>query len=427
MFKKLRNRMLLINMLLISALILSSVSTIYCIAVKNTVSDIDRRLGGAVSIMESRKFNPSPLPPKKEENSVPEAVKPSRQSREHRFEPIIAVCIDNNGAITDRNTDLVISEYIDDAALLKVSEKIISGKKEGGIISMLYSRWDYKCKKTDDGYIIAMGQFSTEHKALLTLFIISLPVCLGVIAAAFFISLYNANRNIRPIEESYNSQKQFIADASHELKTPLTTINTNIDVLLSHKEKTIEEEQKWLYYIKSEAQRMTNLTNDLLYLARLTHDDNELFSRVSFSDNLESVILSMEAVAFEKEIYIEENIEENVFTNASDALIKQLVMILLDNAIKYTPKNGKINILLNKDAVLKIKNTGNGITAKDQKHIFERFFRSDESRSRESGGYGLGLSIAKAICDKLNGTISVFSKENEYTEFTVKLPLNDDN
>ena len=261
---------------------------------------------------------------------------------------------------------------------------------------------------------------------LRNLFLILLLVGVVALTVAFLIRLSSANRSIKPVEESYNKQKQFVADASHELKTPLTTINTNVDVLLSHQENTIGEEKKWLDYIKTETERMAKLTNDLLYLARIDHDDrNVIFSKVSFSEAAESVILLMEAVIFENNVNLTYDITPDLFVNSSTEQLKQLVMILLDNAVKYTPKSGDINITLtheSSDAVLTVRNTGVGISEDAQKQIFERFYREDKSRARESGGYGLGLAIAKAITTACKGSIKVYSKKNEYTEFTVKIP-----
>jgi signal transduction histidine kinase len=280
---------------------------------------------------------------------------------------------------------------------------------------------------SQDGYVIAFTECFAEHAMLRNLFLILLLVAVAALTGAFLISLFSAKRSIRPVEESFNRQKQFVADASHELKTPLTTINTNVDVLLSHQDSRIGDERKWLDYIKTETERMTKLTNDLLYLAKLDHDDNNImFSKVSFSEAAESIILVMEAVLFEKDINLTYNITPNVYVNGSSEQLKQVVMILFDNAVKYTPKSGNISISLTAetgDAVLRVRNSGEGISEDAQKHIFDRFYREDKSRARESGGYGLGLAIAKAAVTSCKGTIRVNSEKNTYTEFTVKIPI----
>ena len=274
---------------------------------------------------------------------------------------------------------------------------------------------------------LPLGDTTAEQTMLRQLIVILLLVGLAALCIIFFISLVTANRSIRPVEESYNKQKQFVADASHELKTPLTTINTNADVLLSHGESTINEERKWLEYIKSETLRMTKLTDDLLCLARLDHGTNEDEKPcASWSEAAENIILTMEAVIFEKNINFTYDIEPGINAAASSAQLKQLVMILLDNAVKYTHSGGEINMTLkrskNSCAVMTVRNTGEGIAPEDMGHIFERFYRADKSRSRDSGGYGLGLAIAKAAAEYAGGEIGVKSKAGEWTEFFVKLP-----
>lgn len=246
------------------------------------------------------------------------------------------------------------------------------------------------------------------------------------IGLAFLISLYIANRSIKPIEESYNRQKRFVADASHELRTPLATINANADLLLSHPDSTIAEEKKWIIYIKDETERMTGLTNDLLYLAKSDADREEkVSSAVSISDITESTILETEAAAFEKGLELTYSVEPNIRMIASQDRLKQLILILIDNALKYTPKKGTIHVSLSKEgskAVMRVENSGDGIAPDELPHIFDRFYRTDKSRARESGGSGLGLSIAKSICKSINADIRADSIPGKTTVFTVSFP-----
>ena len=304
---------------------------------------------------------------------------------------------------------------------------IISASNNQGQLTSDNGYWAYMSEKTETGYIVAFTDINSEHNIMLNLLIVLSSVALLSLVAAFLISLFNANRSIKPVEESYNKQKQFVADASHELKTPLTTINTNVDVLLTREDSTIGEEKKWLQYIKTETERMTKLTNDLLYLARLDHNENAvMLSPVSFSEAAESVILLMEAVVFEKNVNMNYDIAPDLTVNGNMEQLKQLVMILLDNACKYTPEKGTIDVRLKKAdgaAVFTVRNSGEGISEEALEHIFERFYREDKSRARKSGGYGLGLAIAKAIVESYKGSIKAESVKNEYTKFTVKIPL----
>lgn len=198
-------------------------------------------------------------------------------------------------------------------------------------------------------------------------------------------------------------------------------------MLLANDEDTIKNQSKWIHYIKSEVERMTKLTNDLLYLAQSDHSDIKLISTdFNLSETIEDVILTMEAPIFENNMLLDYNIDPDITCHGNNEQIKQVVMILLDNAIKYTNPNGKINLSLkryNNKAELAVSNSGKGIPEEHLNNIFDRFYRIDKSRSKESGGYGLGLAIAKAIIEQHKGKISVKSTVNEITTFTIELPI----
>ncbi len=424
MFKKLRNKLLIVNTLIIAALVLGSFSVIYIVTARNVSSGVEQKLDRAINMQKDPKpkDNKKPNNLSKSENDRP----PEPRNNDFGNEPFsltFTVITDAEGNVENTNIPFILYEDFYSDKMYN----IIHDADNEGIIRTNNGYWAYKVSPIDSGYVTAFTEFQAEHTILRNLFLILLLVGLCALTAAFLISLFSANRSIRPVEESYNRQKQFVADASHELKTPLTTINTNVDVLLSHPESTIGEERKWLDYIKTETERMTKLTNDLLYLARLDHNEGGvMLNRVSFSEAAESVILLMEAVVFENNVSLAYDIAPDLYVNGSSEQLKQLVMILLDNAVKYTPKSGDIKITLSRDssdAVFTIRNTGEGISDEAQKQIFERFYREDKSRARESGGYGLGLAIARAIVDSCRGSIGVESIKNEYTEFVVKIPL----
>lgn len=417
--------MLLINMTIISALLFITFAAVFVSSYQNSQRMINERLDSSLTF-----FNPQTdrgrRKPQAPENESAKELPPDDAERDTPpHSPVFSFCVITD---SDGNVLSVRAPYeLSDNSYENSIKEIIQSVKEKGTIKYQESRWAYKRIPYRDGYAVAFAESEQQISFLRNLALILILVWFVALIFAFLISFYSANRSIKPIEDSYNKQKQFIADASHELKTPLTAINTNIDVLLSHGESTINEEKKWLSYIKSEAERMTKLTNELLYLARLDYDQNNmLYEKTSFSDAAEGVILTMEAVIYENKIKFSYNIEPDIFVLSSSELLKQLVMILLDNAIKYTPENGSIYLECKKhgqEAILTVKNTGEGISADDLTQIFERFYRTDKSRSRDSGGYGLGLAIAQSIAKSAKGSISVSSKPNEYTEFTVKLPL----
>ena len=441
MFKKLRNRLLLTNLLITAALITCCFAVIFIMMERNVTRNIDMSLNAALNMITDRPHSDRPEGPELRGEQLPDGYGEEPQeappqedeaplggaARRHDGDPfssILMYSVDDSGNVTDLSFGFTLTDETVLEEINVLIPQIAAEGRENGRVSVDGTVLEYKTRRYADGCAVALGVFSAEHGMLQRLLIVLILIEIFALGLALLISLISANRSIRPVEDSYNKQKQFVADASHELKTPLTTINTNIDVLLSHEDSLIRDEKKWLLYIKTESERMAKLTNDLLYLARLDHDESIIYGETSFSEAAESVLLAMEAVAFERNITIDEHIDEDVTVKASPDQLRQLVMILTDNAIKYTPKGGRISVSLSggRDAVLRVRNSGAGIDKEDMKQIFERFYRSDKSRARESGGYGLGLAIAKAITESFGGEISVSSKLNEYTEFEVSIP-----
>jgi signal transduction histidine kinase len=330
--------------------------------------------------------------------------------------------IDNNNSIIYTSSILTMSdEFYENAKSEALSKNSVSGK-----FKLDGTNWAFIIKAFEGGYRISFLDVTYRQSILTTLIYTFIATALIMIIVIFFISRFFANRAIRPIREAFDKQKQFIGDASHELKTPLAVINTNVDVLLSNGENSIQTQSKWLHYIKSEVERMTKLTNDLLYLTQVDNSDVKMiFSDFNMSDTVENVIMTMEAVIFENNMLLNYNIEPDLFLNGNSEQIKQVVMILLDNALKYTNTNGNIDLVLKKEhnnIVFSVTNTGKGIAEEHLARIFDRFYRIDKSRSRDSGGYGLGLSICKAIVEQHRGKIYAKSIVDKTTTFTVELP-----
>ena len=241
-----------------------------------------------------------------------------------------------------------------------------------------------------------------------------------------FISIYLTNKSIVPIKETLEKQKQFIADASHELKTPLAIIKTNTSLVLSHPDDTIKNQYKWINYINLQTDRMSELISEMLSLAKMDAAENKLpLSPINISKIVESMILMFDAVIYENNIELETNISKNLFINGNKESLKKLFSIIMDNAIKHTNKNGNITVSLFSDknkVKMIIRNTGEGIAPEHLERIFERFYRVDSSRDRETGGYGLGLSIASSIVKQHKGKIYAKSNIGEFTSFIVEIP-----
>lgn len=214
-----------------------------------------------------------------------------------------------------------------------------------------------------------------------------------------------------PVEEAFNRQRDFIADASHELKTPLSVITASAEAL----EKN-PKEKKWLTNIKNESKRMNNLIIELLDLAKLENSSIEL-SLTNLSKVIELSVLTFEVRAYEKNIKLEYNIDKDIMMKINENGIKQVMEILLDNAIKHSKDKGKVEVNLKEDnnIILTVSNLGDEIPKGEEEKIFERFYRIDKSRNRNDNRYGLGLAIAKNIVTLHNGTIKAYSKNGKTT------------
>ncbi len=258
------------------------------------------------------------------------------------------------------------------------------------------------------------------------LYIILMGIILGLIIS-FLIGLFLANRSLMPIKRSWNKQTQFVADASHELRTPLSVIQTHLELLFHHPEHTIEEESLPIYISLQEIKRMNKLVSDLLTLAK-TDSDQLLIERhwLQLDVLIHNVIQKFQPITDAKNMILSQKITNNISFYGDEDRLHQLLIILLDNAIKYTPENGEVHVSCykEKNAIsLTIDDTGIGIPSSEIPYIFDRFYRTDKSRSRTEGGVGLGLSIAKWIVHAHEGEIKVDSILHKGTKMTIHLPI----
>ena len=251
-------------------------------------------------------------------------------------------------------------------------------------------------------------------------------VCLLSLLLLFGLSTLFASRTVRPVQEAFERQKNFVADASHELKTPLAIINANLSVLEENGAESVDSQKQWISAMRVQITRMSGLISDMLTLAKLDHDQDASPTRtVDFSRLVTGCLLSFEAVAYEKGVAIHSQVSEHLLVRGSPEKFSRLVDILLDNAVKHAPPGGTVNIGLFREknrVILRVQNSGEEISAEALPHVFDRFYRADSARSRETGGYGLGLAIAKSIVEGSHGKISVESA-NGHTIFSVDFSM----
>ena len=230
-----------------------------------------------------------------------------------------------------------------------------------------------------------------------------------------YISYWLTGWIVKPIVETFEKQKQFVYDVSHELKTPIAVIMTNAEMA----EK--DGDAKWINNIKNESDRMNKLVVSLLdLLVSDNYNEKEKFKITNISKTIEMCVLTFESLIYENNLKVEYDIQSDINFNCSVERIKQLFGILVDNAIKHAKKDSKIFISLkkNKDGIIfSVKNRGDAIPKEEREKLFERFYRSDKSRNRNENRYGLGLAIAKNIVTMHNGKINV-TCSGGYTTFT---------
>jgi len=241
----------------------------------------------------------------------------------------------------------------------------------------------------------------------------------GGLLVSVGIAYWMANFLVKPTLQAFERQKRFIADASHELKTPLTIIKSNFSVLVAQPQKTVESQKRWLDNIEFGFTRMTNLTHDLLQLSRIDAAETGAKVEMDLGETAQKLLPAWNVQIEKKRLEISEELA-SVIIRQNPEKVKQLLTIILDNAIKYSNEGGRIWISLAKNrhlVTLTIKNTGPGIPSEKLPYIFERFYRVEESRNSETGSYGLGLAIAKGLVEEMGGKISAESVVGETTSF----------
>ncbi len=412
MFKQLRNRFLMLHMVIITITMLLAFIVIYLITFQNIRWDIYREIDRVSDFH-------GPL-----DKTPPDFLHSLKDFPQNPPERSVTFFI-----LLDKEENIIAihSRFnLESAFYTQATKKAMAHDKARGDFKLDGANWIYLKKPIPEGTFLVVMDITAQQAILNNLIYTFMTVAGCMLIAIFFISRFFANRSIAPIQDSYEKQKQFVSDASHELKTPLTVINANLDVILANQESKVQDQIKWLRYIQSETQRMAKLTNDLLYLTRM--DDKAIqmaSSEFNLSDLTWNIVLTMEALIYEQGLTLETNIKPQVLAYGNPEQIGQVLLILLDNAVKYTNPQGTIEITLqehDKQALLQVKNTGQGIAPAHLHRIFDRFYRTDASRERTTGGYGLGLAIAQATIEKNSGHIQVHSKEGKFTVFTITLP-----
>ena len=276
----------------------------------------------------------------------------------------------------------------------------------------------YKVFSTDMGCGVVLVDGSMNRSALMQSTMISAIVLLACAALVLILIFLLSKKAVKPIAESYEKQKQFVTDANHELKTPLTLILANLDIAEAELGKN-----EWLDDIRAEGHRMTELVNQLVALSRMDEEGQTMsITEVSFGKLVSDTVTEFEALAKDRGKTLAANVDKAVTYHGDEALLRRLVGILMDNAIKYCDLGGEIGVTLHRGrrVVLTVENTYAAVNEIELHRLFDRFYRADKAR-KFTGGYGVGLSMAKAIVEKHKGEITAYKKDNTHIGFKVVL------
>lgn len=414
MTKELRKKFILINMALVGTVLLI-VFAVLCF------QNYQRLEQDSMRVME-RYFNDNGARP------VPE-LEFDKKREWRNFPLMLSFCavVDSNGELVSYQSDnLTVSEATVSQAVEAALDKMESSGKNSGTLSRLDLR--YLARGQQGQMWIAFVDRTQEYASMRSFLTSALQLGAAGLIALFLISFFLSAWVVRPVERSWVQQRQFVADASHELKTPLTVILANTGILLSHPDETIAQQQRWVRNTQEEAVNMKKLVDEMLYLARTDATQQMVYSLVNLSDLVWSSVLPFESVAFEQGLELESDIAESISLQADEGRLRELLRILLDNACKYCAPKGSIFVRLEwgkeqEKAILSVRNTlTEKLPPEELERLFERFYRMDKARNREKGGYGLGLAIAKSIVEKHHGKIAA-SQTEEDIQFTVTLPV----
>ena len=430
MVKKLRKKFVITAMLSLLVILVIMIAVINIVNVSQMVTDADNLLailtsnnGNFPGMLDDNNKQPGGPKNQGDDFRFPDQNTPmdfdrlnNMRSMELPFQSrYFFAKFDSSGNITEVDTSHIASISEDSATTIATSI-FYSGKEKG-----FYHSFRYKLGKNSDGSkILVFSDISSSLINVYKLLFQSLLIGLFTLIAMFILVYLFSGRAVAPAVESMEKQKRFITDAGHELKTPLAIISANIDVLELESGKN-----EWSSSIRNQVKRMNSLVKNLLTLSRMDEEImHVVYSDFDMSATVKETAESFEAIAESASKKYNMNIEDGIHITGDKNSINQLTSLLLDNAMKYSDEKGSINILLSKDKyiTLEVSNTTDSMPTGNLDRLFDRFYRADSSRSREKGGYGIGLSVARAIAQSHGGDIQALRDGDRIIRFVVTLP-----
>ncbi len=407
MIKKLQRKFIMIAMGSLALVMVILVGSINAI----NLYQMEHRVNGAIKILSE---NQGKFP--KFEKGKPPKVEPRygfEMNEETQFETrYFIVEVNEDGSIREIDTSHIAAVTSVDAA--EYADKIMSNNKNSGYEGI------YKYAVVDQayGYMLVFMDCRSKLQTATIFLLTSSGVALATLLLMFILVSVLSKKAINPIIESMEKQKQFITDAGHEIKTPLTIISANADVL-----ELTGGENEWITSIRNQTTRLDKLVKNLLTLSRIDEGNIKLvFTDFELSDTVFEAAGPFETIAETQNKKFQMDIQPGIKLHGDEGSIHQLVSTLVDNAMKYSNENATIRISLSavkKGVKIEVYNTTDEIDKEHLDKLFDRFYRADFSRSRATGGYGIGLSIAKSIVQAHHGKISVKSEDGKSICFTV--------
>lgn len=421
MFYKLRWRLTLVNLVIIVALFAVLISGTYLftsLESEKRSADFLQKISADI-IINDYQDPPSPgsgfpsLPP------PPGIFPPSGHLPPHIF----FVKLSASGTVTFSSA----SSPLEAGQLTQLAGKILGLTRSEGSVDFAPNSYFYTLTPLATGEKLLVFEEATQRKSMLQVLVMALGI-VGIICLilSYFSSHYWAGRAMIPVQDAWRQQQDFLADVSHELRTPLAVIQTNLDIVRHNDDESVADQRPWLDNIHEELKHMTKLVDSLLFLARA--DAHQLCSentRFSLHTAMQQTVALFQPLAHSKDIEIDLFAEPTIYCG-DEAKVKQILSILLENALKYTPPGSHITVQLHQlehTVRFDVTDTGTGIAPEHLVKIFDRFYQVDTSRGQEGGGTGLGLAIAKCLTECLHGRLTAASTPGEGSTFSVYLPF----
>ncbi len=407
MIKKLRFKLIFVSMISLLIVLITIEGMIGVMNYRKVVLDADQVL--EILSDHAGRF-PENFPLKKGHDRP-------RMSPELPYESrYFSVLFDEEG--NERSVDIGKVAAIDREEASAYARKVWSGQKDKGFMG----NYRYMVTRTEAGIRITFLDCRRQQDMFQNLLVNALWISLAGLGAVLLLIIYLSSRIIKPFSDNYEKQKHFITDAGHELRTPLTIIQADTEIL----EMDCGEENEWLADIRKQTKRMNDLTNALIALSRMEEGiQKEMMIDFPLSDMVEEIVNTFRGPTRLREIKLSSSISPMMSMRGDQKAIHSLITILLDNAVKYSNDRGTIFVTLEKKKNrirLSVFNTTECISREQISHLFDRFYRTDDSRNSETGGYGLGLSIAASTVASHNGKITAETKDEKSLQITVTFP-----